>query len=232
MPKHNCKSNMVGQKRKYAGGSASAKNRRAPAKRFKRTKRPGTVARAKRGADKGHFDIAASNWNADTTGTIGHLNVIAQGASDQQRVGKKVIMRSIQLRGRAIAGSTGTVADGAFIMVWDKRPTGTLPAITDVLEGVSAQAMNKADNEGRFKILKRCDMIFAGNSTTPATGLEIQNMDFYMKLNMRTIFKSVGTGAIGDIEEGALYALSVGNVAAGTTAPIFVVAFRMRFTEE
>lgn len=182
--------------------------------------------------DRNFIDVPVTNFEASTTGTIALVNTIAQGAGSSQRIGKTCFMRSCQLRGRAVAGSTGTVADGAFIMVYDKRPTGVLPAITDILEGISAQAMNEFDNEGRFRILRRWDKVFAGNTVTPTTGLEIQDMDNFFKINRRLVCKTAGTGAIGDIEEGAIYALSVGNVATGTTAPIFAVAMRFRFTEQ
>ena len=45
------------------------------------------------------------------------------------------------------------------------------------------------------------------------------------------VYKAAGTGAIGDIEEGALYLVTVGQVAAGTAAAAMRVAFRLRFLD-
>ena len=53
--------------------------------------------------------------------------------------------------------------------------------------------------------------------------------DFWLSLGNRPVtFKAAGTGAIGDIEEGALYLVTVGNTAAGTAAAALAASFRMR----
>ena len=48
----------------------------------------------------------------------------------------------------------------------------------------------------------------------------------------RQVFKSAGTGAINDIDEGALYIVTVGGNAAGTSAGIANIAFRLRFYDD
>ena len=89
------------------------------------------------------------------------------------------------------------------------------------------------NNTARFEVIRRKDFAMAGNSVTPTTGLEVINVDEYIKLNRRPItFESAGTGAIGDIDSGALYLVTVGSLAAGTTAPTLSCTFRTRFTEQ
>lgn len=150
----------------------------------------------------------------------------------QQRVGKKVVLKSLQIRGNSAAGTAGTVADSAYLIVYDKRPTGSLPAITDILQSVASDAMNNDNNSGRFRILKRVDRQFIGNRSTPATGCEAYTEDDYLSLKgLPVTFKSAGTGAIADIEEGALYLVTVGNTAAGTAAPVLAINIRTRFMD-
>ena len=83
-----------------------------------------------------------------------------------------------------------------------------------------------------FKIVRRWDFKLTGNSSTPATGNELQDPSAFVDLKgMPCVFKATGTGAIGDIEEGALYMISVGNQAAGATAGTGTIACRTRFVD-
>ena len=180
----------------------------------------------------GYADVASTTYGMSTTGSIALLNTVAQGAATNQRVGKKWKMTSLQFRGLAYASTAGVVNDVAFLIVYDKRPTGSLPAVTDILNTANALSQNKDDNvPSRFTILKRQHFMLIGNTTTPATGEEAKDVDFYLKLNHPVVNKAVGTGAIGDIEEGALYLVTVGNNAAGVTSATMEGTFRVRFID-
>lgn len=182
--------------------------------------------------ESGYVDLAIAQYNADTTGTITLIATIPQGATQVTRVGKKVMLKSLMFRGHCNASTATTVAVATQIVVYDRRPTGALPAITDVLNSISSQSMNNDNNSGRFLILKREDKVLSGNVTTPATGLEIQNVDWWLSLRgLPAVYNSAGTGAIADIEEGALYQITVGSVAAGTGAAAYNGAFRTRYVD-
>lgn len=184
----------------------------------------------------GYVDVAFATYTMDTVGTaatsVTLLNTIAQGAGITQRVGKQVRMTSLQFRGLVFANSAGVINDVAYCIVYDKRPTGAKPAQTDILNAASSAAMNNDDNvPHRFQILKRGNFTLTGNSTTPATGSEAINADFYLPFRLPTIYKSAGTGAIGDIEEGALWFITMGNNGAGATAASMAGNFRLRFID-
>lgn len=180
--------------------------------------------------ETGYVDLASNSYALDTTGSIVLIATVAQGASTSQRVGKKVQWKSIQCRGRYIANSTAQQNDCAMLVVYDKRPTGTLPAITDILVTVNPTAFNNDANSGRFQILKRVDFSLAGNSAL-ATDTSIKQADFFLKVNRQAEFAAAGTGAIGDISLGALYLVTVGNNAAGTAAASMAAGFRTRFID-
>jgi len=181
--------------------------------------------------DRGFVDLAAAAYPLDTTGTITLIATIAQGASQNQRVGKKAMYNSIQCRGRLVVNSTSTVNDVAWIIVYDRRPTGVLPAITDVLVTASPAAFNNDSNAGRFQIVRRVDATLLGNNLTPSTGRESIDIAEFIKFRRPVVYKTAGTGAIGDIEEGALYAITTGNVAAGNNAAECLVGYRVRFED-
>lgn len=183
----------------------------------------------------GFVDVAVSS-PMDTTGLVTLLNTVAQGTSVNQRVGKKIRMKGLQIRGYAGNGTTATFNDVAFLIVYDKRPTGALPAVTDILVAANATAMNNDANAGRFSILKRWDGMLLGNLslTGAVANALVENTavgtDCYLDLGKReVVYKAAATGAIGDIEQGALYLVTVGANAAGTAAATLVFNSRMRF---
>lgn len=181
--------------------------------------------------EKGFVDLINQGNSFNTTGSVTLLCTVPQGAGVNQRIGKKIMWSSIQMRGLVFANSATTLADAALIIVYDKRPTGALPAVTDILVSASSTSMNNNDNAGRFQIVRRMDWVFAGNSTTPTTGKEIIGFDHFAKFRRPCIFKSAGTGAIGDIEEGALYYVCVGNTTGATIQPSSNLNWRVSFTE-
>lgn len=192
------------------------------------TARPKALSSSK---DAGYVDLAAASYGCDTTGSITLLTVITQGASVNQRVGKRIQLTSLQIRGNVVAGSTGTTADAAILVVYDRRPT-TTTTILDVLKTVASNSMNNDDNTGRFKILRRIDVCMTGNSTTPATGGELKDVTEYIPLKgLPTVYKALGTGAIADTEEGALYLITVGDKVAGTTSALLQATTRLRFQD-
>ncbi|AUM61631.1 capsid [uncultured virus] len=182
----------------------------------------------------GYVDLALTGFNFDTTGSIVLLNTVAQGASVNQRVGKKIRMKGIQCRGIHQNNSAATTNDCAVLIVYDKRPTGALPTATDILVSANSFAFNNDANAGRFQILKRHDFCLNGNSSAAANQLDTMSMsaDFYLDLKgLEVVYKAAATGAIGDIEQGALYCITVGNNTAGTGGATGFMGFRLRFLD-
>lgn len=184
--------------------------------------------------EPGYVDLAYALHALNTTGSIVLVATVAQGVGVTQRVGKKIMWKSMQLRGNAFANATATVATGAAMLVYDRRPTGALPVITDILVTASPQSFLNDTNSGRFNILRRWDWTFVGNNTTAGQSTAKTSYIFNEFVNLRGkkgIFKAAGTGAIGDIEQGAIYLVTVGNAAAGTTDADLAVGIRTRFID-
>jgi len=209
---------VMGSSRWNASMSAKGLNRRGVASR-----------------ETGFVDVAPAVYALNTTGSIALLNIVPQGTSVSQRVGKKIALKSLQCRGIMANLFSATGNDVAFLIVYDKRPTGSLPAITDILVTSTAASFNNDANSGRFEILKRVDDELIGNFSagTNLTADSYKSADFWLDLKGRpTVYKAAGTGAIGDIEQGALYLITVGNnVVAGNVAAELQVGFRMRFLD-
>jgi len=180
-----------------------------------------------------HFvDLAQATYAMDTTGSITLVATIAQGASQSQRVGKKALYKSCQFRGICTSNTATVVADGACLLVYDRDPTGGLPNITDVLNTVTSASFNNDTNSDRFKIVRRWDFVFCGNTTAPSTGMEVHSFDHFVDMrNMEVQFGNLASGAIGDIKKGALYFITCGGNGPGTTAPVCTMGCRTRFID-
>lgn len=181
--------------------------------------------------EQNYFDSAFSG-NYDTTGSIALIATIAQGPTASNRIGKKCILRNLTIRGFSYSNTNTLMSDCALLIIYDENPSGALPAITDILTSVSSAAFMNTANSTRFKVLKRKDFICIGNYSAPTTGQEAHNEDAYMRINKEIVFKNLGTGAIADIQKGAIYCVTVGGAAPGNTAPVTNLAFRTRFTEQ
>lgn len=180
-----------------------------------------------------YVDLPLASYNLDSTGTITLISTISQGASVNQRIGKRAFYKSLLIRGIAFSSTTTTLLDAVFLVIYDKRPTGALPAITDILTSAAPSAFMNDNNTGRFEVIRRQDFCLIGNQLTPSTGKEAQSVDMFIPLKKRPItFESAGTGAIGDIDSGALYLITLSSVVPGSTAGILRVSCRTRFTEQ
>jgi len=129
-----------------------------------------------------YVDLPGAVYPMNLTGGIALIAIIPQGVGVSQRIGKRAYYKSLLIRGFIAAGSTGIITDTTYMIVYDKRPTGVLPAITDILTSVNTNAFQNDNNTGRFEVIRRSDQVVVGNSTTPTTGLEAINVDHFIKL--------------------------------------------------
>jgi len=112
---------------------------------------------------KYHDVYAAATAVAAGTATRYDLNIIAQGDNANERVGRKVMIKSIHFR--ATNWSRDTTADAGVdlmcnyrvVLVLDKQCNGASPAFTDIFDTTTITdqtlSFRRLDNSSRFKIL-------------------------------------------------------------------------------
>jgi len=227
---------------KMARGVKTRRSGKLSRARFGGTPAPATVAAAVKKAtmnmakkNAGFVDQAAAAYDMNLTGSVTHIAIVPQGASVNQRIGKRITWKGMQIRGFVQAKAATTIAKGTILIIYDRDPSGSppaLPAVGDILASASANAFLNDANSDRFRVLRRIDVSVTGNSATPATGREGQVIEEYVDLKgLKSVFKAVASGAIGDISDGALYLCVVGNIAAGTTDITATLSFRTRFID-
>lgn len=156
----------------------------------------------------------ADNPNSIKTGFITCVNGVGGGSLLNQRIGRKINLKSILVRVnyriKNPGNDEGFLANPVFVrsmLVWDKCPNASAPKISDILQPTpclgqanlpAPSSNNNLDNRDRFRTLWD-----AMDSLSPG-GDSLRVYDKYIKLSGETVYNSNNEG-IGGITTGALY---------------------------
>jgi len=195
-------------------------------------------------------DVANSDDNFTVIGSFAPilLNGITQGASQTQRIGNKISMKSIRIRGQIINLLTAVQTYARIIIFYDKQCNGATCANADLLSTITSvptttvtvfSEMNLMNVE-RFIILR--DMIMTLPSVTNTVGVlsnvgfdpgqnpsntSIFDVDMFIKLKgLPTLYKG-GTLGVGDIATGGLFMVLLNHQ--GVAAWTFRNTERLRY---
>lgn len=185
----------------------------------------------------GFVDLAEQTMECSTTGSIVLVNTIPQGTTQSQRVGKQVQLKYLILRGFFQQNSSGVINNCVLLVVYDRMSNGAaIPAITDILNTANANSMNNANNERRFKVLRRISLVLTGEPTTGSNGSEMpySNVEEFISLKGLDMEwnNSATTGVQSTIQRGAIYLVTVGSAATGLTASSLFIQARTRYAED
>lgn len=162
----------------------------------------------------------------NTNGAIFVANLIAPGTGSFNRIGRKVHLTSLRVKGTVQHSSTADPTTGNFgsnilrmVVVWDKQPSGVLPAF-DTIFGLTDQSGNEAttyldpvkyDNMDRFQVLRDVKIPFVPTAQGGVGGTTnffraLASFDEYIKLGRETVYSGQTSPAtIADISSGGLY---------------------------
>lgn len=180
---------------------------------------------------KYHSEAVAS-FDANTTGTVGTLNAnIAEGTALTERLGSRIHMLELNIRGRLTCVVATKIAHCALYVILDKHPDGVAPVPADVLTTVSSHSFVKPSVRDRYNVLYRGTWIVTGadglaNQTTKSA----HAIDIVLNLKERTVFDDAA-GGIANLTKGHIFMLSCGDVAAGTADPYFFVGTRVLYAD-
>lgn len=183
-----------------------------------------------------------------TPPTFHLLNGIQVGSGFFNRIGSKIEMLNLHVRGFLVNIATSVQQYGRILIVYDRQPNGAAPAITEVLQSRdqtgTASTTDKSeinlDQRDRFIIVRDKDFFLPSVTNTggvltngpnwPGDIEEHWEINWFIKLkNLLTHFKSsTNPTTVADINTGALYAIFL----AGTTAQWAAqVSFRLRYSD-
>jgi len=155
------------------------------------------------------------------------LNGVAPGSGATDRIGRKIILKSVYLRAtvRASVGSAGS-SPIRCIIFYDKQANAQAPTATDLLLANEFNSQNNLSNRDRFVVLS--------DETTEPVGTLIEQARchvVYKKLNLETMFNAGSAGTIGDITSGSIYIMFAQTSDIITSAAQAVYRVRVRFSD-
>lgn len=174
------------------------------------------------------IDVDLSSTDVSTTEQVVCLNPCTQGSDIGNRVGREILMRSVQIRGvfNTMAASVGDVAFWA--LVYDRQTNAAAPAWTDVYTTDDWYPnLRNLNNRKRFKILG------SGYISLPKVGADNPYVpfEFYRKLKHPVEFNATNGGTVADITTGGLFWLVRATVVAAGDDSQFRGSSRVRFAD-
>lgn len=155
------------------------------------------------------------------------LNIISQGATAETRIGRKIVMTSLEIRW------TWSLAIGAvggsplrILVVYDKQANAAAPAITDILATNSFLGLMNLANSERFVILvsQILEPISTGNNISVGGTI-------YRSMRLETVFNDTNGGTIGDIQTGSVTMWFAQDGQVTTANPTVGYNTRVRFED-
>lgn len=178
-----------------------------------------------------YVDVDQQN-NFAETGVGILLNGLAPGTGASQRIGKKVTLKSVQLRLSIVAGTAGVAPFAGMVrcfLIYDKQANATTPTVAQILEKVAGSSPMNMDNRDRFLVIY--DRQFALDQ---AGGNQSSQLKMYKRLNLTTVFNAGTAGTVADITSGSLYIVFIGEngYTANPTNPPFATWYsRIRYED-
>lgn len=163
------------------------------------------------------IDTGPVTGNTPASGGLTLLNGIIQGTDYTNRIGRRVIMKSLLFRFYLvpnIAATNGALGDIVRVMlIYDCQANATAPSVPDILaNGGSFSSPMNLNNRDRFKVLTDKFVTIGSwaytGSTLAAGSPRPSQFKIYKKMNMEIIFGGVG-GTVGSIQTGAVYCLLI-----------------------
>lgn len=182
------------------------------------------------------------------------LNLIVPGTGSWNRIGKRVFLKSLRLKGNTVFSLTPTFATGAgsctfvrYVVLWDRQPNGAATATFDNIFGITSQAGTestpditcplKYDVMDRYRIIRdwtvRPDpMNVPSFGTGPSLNFYVP-MDEYIRLpNLESTYSGQSDPqTIADINTGALYIWMRAYSSSTTAGAAFDGTARLRYVD-
>lgn len=147
---------------------------------------------------------------------IAELNCVPQGATAYNRIGTKIVIKSIKFDTTfMLTGSAPASATVRWMLVYDRQPNGAFPTFSSLLSSNISTVPGmytgvNMSNRSRFLVLR--DQVVALDNTQR----QIYHASAYIRTTLETQFSGT-TSTIGDITSGAIYLVAFVNGADATS---------------
>jgi len=170
-----------------------------------------------------------------TAPTVQLINGVARGDDINERIGRQITMRSVQVSAVLVPNVTQASQVPSCVrmmIVYDRQANAAAPTLASVLvmHNVTSAIVGIRNLEfrERFQVIKDDIISLPGSSSTAyQDGPRIWKV--YLPVNLVTTFNSGDAGDIADIATGSLYLFMFSNVSAGQ--PYCAWTSRVRYAD-
>lgn len=219
---------------KRRGGS------RRPQKGKKRAKYSSLLIRPT-GSELKWVDYTPVTVTASTTNNIYTLNFVATGSDAYNRVGRKINVKSIQIKARFVPSGNAAINDMVRLMVvYDRQGYQGAITFADIVKSTDSAGLTSStvydhknpDNESRFKILMDQTWNLPQNAASIDSSVLTDYtkgtmIDKYIKCNTMTDFQA-GSNIP---DTGAIYFVVMGQQVVASAPTSVQWTSRVRFTD-
>lgn len=164
------------------------------------------------------------------------VNLVAAGTDLTNRIGRKILMQSLE--GRCFIAPTDATTNASItrvVVVYDKQIKGALPTGPDIFSEPavgSCLSPYNLNNRDRFVVLYDNVVPTGGNLGSAAIALgspSVAYFQFRIDVSLPTLYDGTG-GVIGDITYGGLFVVCCNSEPGGAGSDVRAT-YRLRFTE-
>lgn len=204
------------------------KRRRYPSIRPRSVLRSGGLLPYPSNVERKFLDTALTA-DATTTASINAVNVMVVGTGANTRIGRRILMKSLQIRCQIEREdpATTTAQHVRMMVVYDRQSNGAAPAVTDILDTSAVQSLRNMANVGRFFMLS--DEFVEITAAQGGNQYFIYNK--FLKFNLPVYYNAGNAGTIADVSTGGLFVIYLGSQAAGVDDINVTGSARLRFTD-
>lgn len=197
------------------------------------------------------YDVASAATAVSDAGAFACICIPQVGADMNQRVGRKIVMSSYQIRGEIRTTLSGSATNAPtvgvsqsftsrMIIVIDNQPNGALPATTDLLNAANVASPLNLNNRDRFRVLTdkmwfTDPYMYSTTATQSVASASRQGhvIKIFKKCQLETIFNAVNGGTIADINSGALLVFFISNAQSASPADGLsaIISTRVRYLD-
>jgi len=196
----------------------------------KRRRTPGSGSRMRTGgflsaqarqakAELNFLDVVLNTTHVDSTASFTLLNGMLPGSDANTRLGRKIHIKSVQIKGNVSATAVAPATGGAIIrcktaLVYDKQANASTANFNNVWDNSTAvtnpnvTTMRNISNADRFVILwddtADIDIDYSGTAVNHSAN-SVHALDYYRKCNLETQYNTSATGDISGIATGAFF---------------------------
>jgi len=217
--------------RKGIAAASRAVARRAAVQAVRAQSRVANVAMRGMQLDQGEFKSVDGTYSpgANTATAVQLLNGIARGDEINERTGREVVLRSIEIKGYCQSTlETGLDQEHRVMLVYDRQTNGAALTAAQVLAAVSVNSPRNLENRRRFKIMFDRTFYIAAATKQGCR----RTFKFYRHLRHPVEFNAGDAGTVADITTGSLYFIVIGSQANDGTDGVVVYTSRVRYQDK